>query len=65
MEKDISMIRLVEKKNVTIVSIVGYDIKDTKEALNVLLNHEDYNLSGRELQVRNDENGEVFVRITG
>jgi len=65
MEDNIGIIRLVEKENVTIISVVGKDFKDTEEAVNVLINYEKYDLSGREIQVRNDEKGDVFVRITG
>lgn len=64
MEKNIGMIRLVEKDDVTIVEVVGYDSKDTEETINVLMNSKDYDLSGREIQVRGDSPN-LEVRITG
>lgn len=65
MEKDIAIIRYVEQDNVTIISVAGYSIKDTKRAVDVMMNYSDYNLSGKEIEVRNDEDGNPFVRITG
>lgn len=65
MEDDIAMMRFVDQGNVTIISVVGKDFKDTKEALDVLLDYKKYDLSGTEIQVRNDETGKVFTRITG
>ncbi|MDP3917087.1 MAG: hypothetical protein Q8Q42_02250 [Nanoarchaeota archaeon] len=64
MEKNVGMIRLVENNNVTIVQVVGYDYKDTREAIDVLINSKDYNLAGREVQVRGDLPN-LEIRITG
>ena len=65
MENDIAMMRIFEKNNSTIISVVGKDYKDTEEALYVLENYANYNLSGNEIQVRNDESGAIFIRTTG
>ena len=64
MEENIAMIRLVEKDETTIIQVVGRDFKDTKEALSVLMNHDKYNLSGREIEIRG-ETGNLTTRITG
>lgn len=65
LEDNTAVMRIVETNNITIIELIGKDFKDTEEAITVLTNYQDYNLSGREVQIRNDENGKIFTRITG
>ena len=64
MEENVGMIRLVEKDDIKIIQVVGYELKDTREAVSVLMNYKDYDLSGKEIQVRGDA-GNLTIRITG
>jgi len=64
LEENTAIMRLVEKNNITILQVIGKDFQDTEEAVDILINHENYNLSGREIQVKG-EGKEIFTRITG
>jgi hypothetical protein len=65
LEKDTAIMRFIQQDNITIISVVGKDYKNTQDALSVLLNYNKYNLSGNEVQVKYNENNEIFTRITG
>ncbi len=65
MEDNIAIMRWVEKGDIKILEVVGKNYQDTEEALYVLIHEDDFNLNGREIQVRGSSFDTLEARITG